>query len=408
MYRIALLKNPIQEYAWGSRTFIHELLGKASPGRKPLAEMWMGVHRNGPSLVSCDRHWMPLAEFIDKDPKKALGSWVARSFSNKLPFLFKVLAAAKPLSIQAHPNRIQALEGFRREEVRGIDLNAPERNYKDHNHKPEIFCALSPVFMLKGFRKREECHALIERFDTPHLSAPLRRLLEKDKGEALKPFFSALLGLSKEKQVRAVLEVVKFIKSHALGDLTFTWVINLSRAFPDDVMTLSPLFLNLIRLEPGEAIQISPGTLHVYLQGAGVELMANSDNVLRAGLTNKHTDFNELLKVANFYHESSKILRPERKRKGEWVYPSDADEFSLSMISPGKDCSYTSPKRRSLEIMICAAGRSKITDLRTGDALSMNRGVSVVVPATVEQYRIQGNATIYKASVPIRRTWYPE
>jgi mannose-6-phosphate isomerase len=404
MYRIALLKNPVQEYAWGSRTFIYELLGKPSPGRKPLAEMWMGAHPNGPSLVSWDRHWIPLAEFIGKDPKKALGGSVARSFSNKLPFLFKVLAAAKPLSIQAHPNRDQALKGFRSEEDRGIAFNAPERNYKDYNHKPEIFCALSSVWVLKGFRKPEECLALMESFDISPLVAPLRHLLEKDKGKSMKPFFSALLELNREKQGRVILEVVKFIKSHALGDPTFTWVIHLTRAFPNDIMALSPLFLNLIRLEPGEAIQISPGTLHVYLQGAGIELMANSDNVLRAGLTSKHTDFNELLKVANFSHEASKILRPESKRKGEWVYPSDADEFVLSMISPGRDLSYTSPKRRSLEIMICAAGRSKITDLRTGDAVSLNRGVSVIVPAMVEQYRIHGNATIYKASVPMGRS----
>jgi mannose-6-phosphate isomerase len=404
MYGITLLKNPIQEYAWGSRTFIYELLGKPSPGKKPLAEMWMGVHPNGPSLVSWNGHWIPLAEFIRLDPKKVLGSSVARSFSNILPFLFKVLAAAKPLSIQAHPNKDQAVNGFQSEEDRGVALNAPERNYKDHSHKPEIFCALSPVWALKGFRKPEECLSLMERFDIPSLLAPLRRLLEKNRGESMKPFFSALLGLNREKQGRVILEAVKFIKSRAPGDPTFTWVIDLARAFPDDIMALSPLFLNLIRLEPGEAIQISPGTLHVYLQGAGVELMANSDNVLRAGLTSKHTDFKELLKVANFSHEALKILTPERKRKAEWVYPSDADEFVLSMISAGRDLSYTSPKRRSLEIMICAAGRSKITDLRTGDALSLNRGVSVVVPAMVEQYRIQGNATIYKASVPMGRS----
>jgi mannose-6-phosphate isomerase len=403
MHRIAFLKNPIQDYTWGSRTFIYELLGKPSPGRKPLAEMWMGAHANGPSLVSWGRHWIPLAEFIGKDPKKVLGSSVARSFSNKLPFLFKVLAAAKPLSIQAHPNRDQALKGFRSEEDRGIAFDAPERNYKDHNHKPEIFCALSSVWVLKGFRKREECLALMERVDIPSLVAPLRRLLEKNRGKGMKPFFSALLGLNRERQGRVILEAVKSIKSRTLGDPTVTWVINLARAFPDDIMALSPLFLNLVRLEPGEAIQISPGTLHVYLHGAGIELMANSDNVLRAGLTSKHTDFNELLKVANFSHEAPRILRPERKRKGEWVYPSDADEFVLSMIFAGKNRSYTSPKHRNFEIMICAAGRSKITDLRTGDAFSLNRGVSVVVPAMVEQYRIQGNATIYKASVPMGR-----
>jgi mannose-6-phosphate isomerase len=404
MCGIALLKNQIQEYAWGSRTFIHELLGKPSPGKKPLAEMWMGVHPNGPSLVSWNGRWIPLAEFIGKDPGKVLGRPVARSSSGILPFLFKVLAAAKPLSIQAHPNRDQALNGFRSEEGRGVALDAPERNYKDHNHKPEIFCALSPVWALKGFRSPEECLALIDRFGASSRLPSLRRLLEKAERGSMKPFLSALLGLNGAKQDRVLFEAVKSIKAHGMDDPAFPWVIKLSRAFPKDIMALSPLFLNLIRLQPGEAIQIPPGTLHVYLEGAGVELMANSDNVLRAGLTRKHTDPFELLRIVNFNPEPASILKPVRKRGGEWVYPSDAREFILSMISVGRNSAYTSPKRRSLEIMICTRGRSKITDLRTGDAFSLNRGASVVVPAMEGRYRIQGNAIIYKASLPIGRS----
>jgi mannose-6-phosphate isomerase len=404
MLSIALLKNPVLPYAWGSRTFIHGLLGKPSPGKRPLAEMWMGVHPNGPSLVSWKGRWMPLAEFIGEDPAKALGRSVARGFSNKLPFLFKVLAAEKPLSIQVHPDRGQALDGFRREEDRGVSPGAPERNYKDPNHKPEIFCALSPVWALKGFRRTDQCLALTDKLRASRLFSPLRALLSEPMTDGMKPFFSALSVLNRENPGRAVQEALHLLEDGPSDDPALMWVAKLSRAFPDDIMALSPLFLNLVRLEPGDAIHISPGTLHAYLEGAGVELMADSDNVLRAGLTAKHTDLIELLKIVRFSHEPVNILRPEKKRGWAWAYPSESREFSLSMIALRKGSSYASPKRRSLEILISVKGRAKITDLGTGQSLALNRGVSVVVPAIVDQYSIKGTGEIYKASVPLGRS----
>ena len=404
MYGIALLKNPIQEYAWGSRTFIQELMGRPESLKKPLAEIWMGIHPNGPSLVLWHGNWIPLSELIQKDPKEVLGITVARRFSNKLPFLFKILAAAKPLSIQTHPNRAQALKGFQREEKQGISPGAHERNYKDQNHKPEIFCALRSSWALKGFREPREILALMERVGiSPHMTF-LSSTLGKGNGGSIKAFFSALIRLSKEIQSRMISEVVKSLKKSPDDDPAFAWVIKLHRFFPHDVMALSPLFLNLIHLEPGEAIHIVPGTLHAYLSGPGIELMTNSDNVLRAGLTNKHTDPNELMKIVNFNHEEGRILKGERLEGAGWVYPSQAEEFLLSVVSVRNDTPYWSPRVRSVEILICVKGRGEITDMPTKEVLHLSRGVSLIVPAMVEQYCIKGTATIYKASVPMGDT----
>ena len=400
MDRIALLKNPIQEYKWGSRTFIQKLLGKSTPKGKTLAELWMGSHPHGPSQVLWKGRWRLLSHLIEEDPERILGSGVARRFHNQLPFLFKVLAAAKPLSIQSHPNLRQAAKGFQREESLGIGPGAPERNYRDQNHKPEIFCALKPTWVLKGFRNLTEIHALMKKLGLSSQIDGLPPDLSRALRENLEAFFTALIELDQPHQEKLILKVVSSIRRGSDAEPAFSWVIRLNRIFPDEVMVLSPLFLNLIHLKPGDAVMINPGTLHAYLGGAGVELMANSDNVVRAGLTSKRKDMAELLRIVNFHQEDAKSLEPRKRDIIERSYPSEAREFVLSVISVGKQAPYTSPTIRSLEIMICVAGRGCITDSRNGEPLPLTRGVSLLVPASVDQYRIEGRATLYKAAVP--------
>jgi mannose-6-phosphate isomerase len=401
MDRIAFLKNPVQDYAWGSRTFIQKLLRESPHRGKPLAELWMGTHPHGPSRVLWKGRWMLLSDLIQESPEKVLGEGIARRFCNQMPFLFKVLAAAKPLSIQCHPSLKQATAGFQREESCGIGLRASERNYKDRNHKPEIFCALKPSWVLKGFRTQAEICSLIEKLG---LSSPMECIsptIGKGLRKGLRPFFTALVGLDHPRQRELVSEAVRSIKKSSHQEPVFSWVLKLGRAFPDEVMVLSPLLLNLIHLKPGDAVMINPGTLHAYLGGAGVELMANSDNVIRAGLTPKMKDIAELLRIANFQQEEAKILEAEKGDSAEWFYPCGAREFALSVISVTKQAPRVSSRMHSSEIMICIAGRGRITDLRRGETLSLTRGVSLLVPASVDQYRIEGRATIYKASVPL-------
>ena len=400
MKKISILKNPIQNYAWGSKTFIPELMGEPVPAEKPQAELWMGAHPTAPSQVLCNKKWISLPEFIGKDPEGILGEGVAKKFSNRLPFLFKVLAAAKPLSIQAHPNRDQAREGFARENEMKISLDAPNRNYRDENHKPELICALTPFWVLSGFRRIGGVIELAEGIGAPALHdkvLPLRGLPEE---ESLKQFFTTLMMMDRGAQRHLVSQVVDYIEGHSATNRRFDWVIKLHQAYPGDIGVLSPIFMNLLRLEPGEALYSPAGRLHAYLEGAGMELMANSDNVLRGGLTAKSIDTPELLKILNFKHNGVDILEPEKLQSGENIYRTPAKEFSLSAISVGKGSLFESAPKRSVEIMTCLEGDALVTDLGNGEDHSLTRGAVIIIPAAVPNYRIQGNAILYKASVP--------
>ena len=400
MKKISVLKNPIQNYAWGSKTFIPALMGEPVPAEDPQAELWMGAHPKAPSQVWCNNRWISLPEFIGQDPEGILGEDVAKKFSNRLPFLFKVLAAAKPLSIQAHPNGDQAREGFARENEMKISLDAPNRNYRDENHKPELICALTPFWVLSGFRGIEGIIQLAEKIGAPALNDKVIPLRGKPEAEGLREFFTALMRMDRGAQRQLVSQVVDYIERHSATHRRFDWVIKLHQAYPGDIGVLSPIFMNLLRLEPGEALYSPSGRLHAYLDGAGIELMANSDNVLRGGLTAKNIDVPELLRILNFKHNNVAILKPEKRQSGENTYRTTPKEFSLSAISVGKGSLFESAPKRSVEIMTCLEGDALVTDLGDGKGHSLTRGAAIIIPAAVQNYRIQGNATLYKASVP--------
>ncbi|MDP6179144.1 MAG: mannose-6-phosphate isomerase, class I, partial [Desulfatiglandales bacterium] len=348
-----------------------------------------------------DGEWISLLKLIQRDPEAILGKSAAEKFSNKLPFLFKVLAAAKPLSIQAHPNRGQAREGFQRENGLKISPDAPNRNYKDENHKPEIICALKPMWALKGFRKIEEIIALLDIIGAPALKNQLVYLKRQPDREGLKWFFTQMVIQEKERRSLLVNEVICGSEKYSGASPEFEWVNKLNREYPGNIGVLSPLFLRMVRLQPGEAMYTPAGELHSYLEGAGIELMASSDNVLRCGLTTKHMDAPELLKVLNFTTNETDILRPKRQESGESIYPTACEEFMLSVISLHGDSVFESPGKRGVEMMICIEGDFQVTDLGSGDPLSLVKGNSIVIPAGVERYRIEGEGTIYKASGPL-------
>ena len=401
MKRIAVLRNSIQEYAWGSKTFIPQLLGAPAPADNPQAELWMGAHPKAPSQVFSHGDWVSLRELIQECPGDILGPSVAEKFSNTLPFLFKVLAASRPLSIQAHPDKKQAGEGFIRENTRKIPLDAPHRNYRDENHKPELICALRPLWALKGFRKIENIIASMDKIGAVAHSVGVDILRHQPHEEGLKRLFNSLMSMEREQQKNVVTEVVACGERYAETDPVFDWLKKLNREYPGDIGVLSPIFLNVIQLQPGEATYIPSGELHAYLEGAGLELMANSDNVLRGGLTSKHIDIPELLKILNFSSNGVSILTPERHASGEHVYPTLAEEFMLSMISLHGGTSYESPLERGVEILICTEGVARIMELGSGDVLDLPKGMVIIIPAAVKQYRIEGDATVYKASVPL-------
>ena len=401
MNSISILKNTVQAYAWGSYTAIPELLGTDSPSSTPQAELWMGAHPKASSLVDCAGRWISLEKLIQKSPQGILGKAVANKFGDKLPYLFKVLAAAQPLSIQAHPSPIQAKQGFERENRLKIPLGAFHRNYKDENHKPECICAMTHFWAMKGFRNIPEMLSLMAVVRPVDLSKELDNLKQHPSPQGLKTFFEAIMNMDRKRQKKIVDNAVAMAKKHVEDDYVFQWMIDLNKQYPSDIGVLSPILLNLVCLEPGQAMFLPAGELHAYLDGVGIELMANSDNVLRGGLTKKHVDVEELLNVLNFNEGETDVLPVTQINHCERIYESRAEEFVLSAINLQAGTTYHSPAKRSVEILLCMDGNATISDLEGGMKIDLPKGRSILIPSAVKKYRIKGDATIYKASVPI-------
>jgi len=401
MKNIGILKNTVQEYEWGSYTAVPELLGIDSPANTPQAELWMVAHPKAPSKVKLNGEWMSLMKLIEKNPKDILGKEVAEKYSNRLPYLFKVLAAAKPLSIQAHPSLAQAKEGFIRENSLGIPLDDHNRNYKDDNHKPECICALTFFWALNGFRKISGILALLEKICPQGLKSDLNNLRGEPNSLGLKNFFQAIMTMGRAQQNQIIADAIINSRKFMEDDQAYKWMIDLHNEYPEDIGVFSPILLNLICLKPGQAMFLPAGELHAYLDGVGIELMANSDNVLRGGLTPKHVDVPELLNVLNFEEREIDILSPEESNECERIYSSHADEFVLSVITLKRNLTCYSPTNRSVEILLCTDGEVIITDLGNNDKLAFDKGKSIIIPSAVKRYCIEGNATLYKAAVPV-------
>lgn len=401
MTGICLLKNTIQEYAWGSYTAIPELLGNDSPTNTPQAELWMGAHPKAPSKVKCNGKWLSLLELIEKNSQDILGEKVAPKFKYRLPYLFKVLAAAKPLSIQAHPSTGQAREGFERENKLKIPLDAPARNYKDDNHKPECICALTPFWALNGFRKISDIIFLMDKICPPGLKKDFDLFRHQPDSRGLKEFFKTMMIMDRTTQKQIINDAVKHANQLQGKNNAYQWVIDLNEEYPLDIGVFSPILLNLICLEPGQAMFLPAGTLHAYLDGLGIELMANSDNVLRGGLTPKHVDVTELLNVLNFEERDINILNMETINPCEQRYESHAQEFALSVITVKTDMNYYSLDKKSVEILLCTDGDAVVVDLAGNNRVEIKKGVSILIPAVVKKYSIIGDAVLYKAAVPI-------
>ncbi|RJQ55337.1 MAG: mannose-6-phosphate isomerase, class I [Desulfobacteraceae bacterium] len=401
MKDIRILKNTIQEYEWGSHTEIAELLGEKSPSLRPQAELWMGAHPKAPSKVEIGKRWVSLAEVIDRDPCEVLGKETAEKFCGRLPFLFKVLAAAKPLSIQAHPDMEQAKEGFERENLLGIPPDSPVRNYRDDMHKPEILCALKTFWALNGFRKIDRIVRNMKLFCPDAMKTETDDLEKRQNPRGLQFFFEAMMKMEPARKKKVIDEVVRTAGQGDGEDPERKWILSIYREYPSDIGVLSPLYLNLIRLAPGQAMFLPARRLHAYLEGLGIELMANSDNVLRGGLTAKHVDVPELLKTLAFEGDDAPILFPREKQEGEVVYPCPAEEFVLSVIRLKEGVAHTAKGKRGVEMAICTQGSAAVVDIGTGKTLRLERGASAIIPASVESYTVWGNAILYKAAVPV-------
>lgn len=335
-----LLRNSVLPYAWGRTNGLAAIVGSA-PSGGPEAELWVGTHPAAPSQVVDDPDGRTLAEVIASDPARWLGPDLAERGYTSLPFLLKVLAVGSPLSLQAHPSEDQAQAGFERENAAGLSLAAPNRTYRDASAKPESLVALTDTWAVCGFREPEASARLIRALGSDALR-PLADALAPGGPEALHDALSWVLHL--RGQLRAVvadaLAVVvnlPLIDAVAITDEdrhALDWVRRLVVAYPGDPSAVAPLLLHVLVLEAGDAVHLPAGNLHAYLEGAGVEVMAASDNVLRGGLTPKHIDVDELLSILHF--EPGVPPAPERRDVSEGVvaYDSDEDAFAVAVVRP--------------------------------------------------------------------------
>ncbi|MFJ2609710.1 MULTISPECIES: mannose-6-phosphate isomerase, class I [unclassified Streptomyces] len=380
------LDNTVRPYAWGSTTAIPHLLG-VEPSGEPQAEMWLGAHPGAPSRTARGT----LVEVIDADPEHELGPAAVAKFGPRLPFLLKLLAAGAPLSLQVHPDLAQAQEGYDDEERRGIPVDAPHRNYKDANHKPELICALTEFDGLCGFRDPAESADLLAGLGVDSLKPYVDLLRAHPEDAALREVLTAILTADPEAMRHTVTETA-LACAHLGG--AYAPYADIAQHYPGDPGVIAALLLNHVRLQPGEALFLGAGIPHAYLNGLGVEIMANSDNVLRCGLTPKHVDVPELLRIVRFEAADAGVLRPEAAPDGEEVYETPIDEFRLSRYVLPENGPVRDLTRATPQILLCTQG----TVLAGEDELTPGR--SVFVPAG-EKAEVSGTGTIFRATVVI-------
>lgn len=391
-----VLEPAVRDYVWGSRTVLAELRGETGPTATPEAEAWFGAHPAAPSSVAGGD--TTLLELIDRDPVAALGRDVADRFDGRLPFLVKLLAADRPLSLQAHPSADEARAGFAAEEGAGIGRDAPTRTYRDAWPKPELLHALTRTTALCGFREPAATIALLDDLDVP-VVAPLRTALSERGEDALPDLLGwalrdpppvgdlATLGHAARRSVERG-------SPHALEA---AWIAELLERYPSDGGVLIALLLRVIELEADRAVYLPAGNLHAYLRGAGVEVMASSDNVIRGGLTSKHVDVEELLRVVD-----ARVLPPPvvtSETDGSVTrFPSPAPFFALERIDLQEGGQVTLDRVSGGPEIVLALGTG--VRLRSGArVVDVAGGGGAFVPASVGRLSIAGSGRVFRVTV---------
>jgi mannose-6-phosphate isomerase len=386
---VELIRGAIRTYAWGSRTAIAEFTGRPVPAAHPEAELWLGAHPGDPAWLANADSETSLLETLAADPEGQLGSVARARFGDVLPFLVKVLAADEPLSLQAHPSAEQAAEGYLREERRGIPVSSPVRNYRDTSHKPELLVALQQFDVLAGFRPAARTIELLRALAVSDLDPFIDLLNDQSDADGLRALFTTWITAPQpdiDVLVAAVLQgAIHYVSCSATEFAAEAkTVLELGEWYPGDAGVLAALLLNRVTLGPGEAIFLPAGNLHAYLRGIGLEVMANSDNVLRGGLTPKHVDVPELLRVLDFTPTTEEQLRPPTHRGGlSLTYDTPTDEFAVSVLTLGDDQighEVDAPSRHDgPQILVCLEGSTTV-HAKSG-MLTMTRGAAAWVAA---------------------------
>lgn len=398
-----LLSNTVQPYPWGSPTAIPRLLGTGNPDGTPQAELWMGAHPSAPSRVRRAGRRVALDQVIAAAPEAELGEDTARRFGGRLPFLLKVLAASKALSIQLHPDRAQAEAGFAAEEARGVPRGARERVYIDDWPKPEVLCALTEFEVLAGLRSAPEAADVLAGLGVGALEALAGRLRSEQKPASVARALAALLSWPQAGREALVGDVVAAAARAAGRPSQFQGayeaVGRLARDRPGDLGLVCSLLMNHAVIPPGQALFMGAGGVHAYIRGTGVELMANSDNVIRAGLTGKHIDVPELVRVLD-PEVAVPVLTARQTAPGIEVFPTPVPEFRLYRltVAAGRPPAgpLVVPGDGLPRILLCVDGAALAA---SGDqALELRRGQSCFLPAADPVVMLTGDALLFLAA----------
>ena len=399
--KIFPLEGVVQHYSWGGSAFIPALLGKENNPGKPFAEYWMGAHMKAPAVVRQKNRAVGLDQLVKEQPAKVLGSSIAENFG-ALPYLLKVLDVKDMLSIQVHPDKQRAKDAFEAENREGIPVDASNRNYKDANHKPELMAALSEFWLLHGFKpeaalkqtldKVPELQYLTSIFEKGGYRNLYRHVMEMEQervNKELQPLLTRILPLYKKEKLSRTSEDFWAARAAQL----YTTNNNIDRGL------FSVYFFNVVHLQPGQAVFQDAGVPHAYLEGQNMEIMANSDNVLRGGLTVKHIDVPELMKHVKFEATVPQIIEPKKKgNTAEEIYETPAADFQLSRI-PLMPHQSIIIESHSPDIYFVYEG--KIEAYEGEERVACRKGGAFIALAGSQvQLKAADKAIVFRASVP--------
>lgn len=379
------LVNVVKNYPWGSRSALNARFHIPNPDDQPQAELWMGVHPAGISQVVCENGACSLTERIAADKQAMLGSKIVGKFG-ELPYLLKILAAESALSIQVHPQKAQAQAGFLRQQHHPTC----QPDYNDDNHKPELVYALTPFMAMNGFRPPAEIVDNFTPLNIPSLHDALKQLSISPCAETLQAFFVLLMQLPADEKQQALTRLIDNAREQYDDNLA-TFILRLYQYYPDDIGLFAPLYLHCLILQPGEAMFLSPGTLHAYVHGVAVEVMASSDNVLRAGLTSKKINLAELVACTVFepVHAGQLRLRPISDA-GRHRYPIPVEDFCFDIYS---NVSEAAVQTTSAEIILVMDGQALLQH-PSGETMTLQSGQSVFIPAATGDWTLSIAGTL--------------
>ena len=415
--RVVVLECSVQHYAWGGFHFIPDLLGDNNPKQQPFAELWIGAHPLAPSRAVLDDTRVRLDRLVEACPNEILGDRDAGRFAGKLPFLMKVLDARQMLSIQAHPTKDQAVAGFARENEEGIPIDAPGRMYRDDNHKPEAHVALTDMWMLHGFQPLEQIGEVLA--STPELALVMPDFAARLRTAGIEPaarerllrdLYTTIMTMPQSRADEILSPLIHRISLRESSgkldkDCSDFWALRASRDLPlpdghIDRGIFSIYLLNLLHVHPGEGTYQPAGTLHAYLEGTNVEIMANSDNVLRGGLTSKSVDTSELLRIVSYTDGESPVLAGRDQGHGVRVYETPAREFVVERIELGPGRLLQAGPDHAVECLITIEGSARLAS--GGRDVELSKGRVALAPARVPYVLRSGSARalVFRARIP--------